>query len=380
MTTLAAGSRLGQYQIRAPIGAGGMGEVYRAHDAKLEREVAIKILPPALAGDPSALARFEREAKAVAALSHPHILAIHDFGREAAIVYAVMELLEGQTLRERLADGALPVRKALDIALQIAQGLAAAHEKGIVHRDLKPDNVFLTTAGRVKILDFGLAKAIQASPNTGETVAATREASTPGMVVGTIGYMSPEQVTGAPVDQRTDIFAFGALVYEMLDRAFRVRSREQRRNDCRDPARRRPGRSRSGGSSATARAHPAPLPGEEVRRALSLRARCRHRPRSPARPLVDDIRDDRRSRARRRRAGRDWPLSPPPPSRCSPSWLWPGCSGPAGRRARPPRIAASASSTSRRSGSSSTAPRGRSSRRTARRSPSSPATACGSRS
>ena len=216
MTTLAAGSRLGQYQIVAPLGAGGMGEVYRAHDAKLDRDVAIKILPPALAGDPSAMARFEREAKAVAALSHPHILAIHDFGRESAIVYAVMELLEGQTLRERLADGALPVRKALDIALQIAQGLAAAHEKGIVHRDLKPDNVFLTTAGRVKILDFGLAKAIQASPNTGETVAARREASTPGMVVGTIGYMSPEQVTGAPVDQRTDIFAFGALVYEML--------------------------------------------------------------------------------------------------------------------------------------------------------------------
>ena len=148
----------------APLGAGGMGEVYRAHDAKLDRDVAIKILPPALAGDPSALARFEREAKAVAALSHPNILAIHDFGRESAIVYAVMELLEGQTLRERLADGALPVRKALDIALQIAQGLAAAHEKGIVHRDLKPDNVFLTTAGRVKILDFGLAKAIRSQP------------------------------------------------------------------------------------------------------------------------------------------------------------------------------------------------------------------------
>jgi eukaryotic-like serine/threonine-protein kinase len=216
MTTLAAGSRLGQYEILAPLGAGGMGEVYRARDGRLDRDVAIKILPPALAGDPSAMARFEREAKAVAALSHPHILAIHDFGRESTIVYAVMELLHGQTLRERLADGALPLRKALDIALQIAQGLAAAHEKGIVHRDLKPDNVFVTTAGRVKILDFGLAKAIQPSPNTGETVAATREASTPGMVVGTIGYMSPEQVTGAPVDHRTDIFAFGALVYEML--------------------------------------------------------------------------------------------------------------------------------------------------------------------
>jgi len=216
MTTLAAGSRLGQYEIRAPIGAGGMGEVYRAHDARLEREVAIKILPPALAGDPSALARFEREAKAVAALSHPHILAIHDFGREGTTVYAVMELLEGQTLRQRLADGALPLRKTLDFALQIAQALAAAHEKGIVHRDLKPDNVIVTTAGRVKILDFGLAKAIEVHPNAGETVAASREASTPGLVVGTIGYMSPEQVTGAPVDHRTDIFAFGAVVYEML--------------------------------------------------------------------------------------------------------------------------------------------------------------------
>src|SRR5687768_4880765 len=214
MTTLAAGSRLGQYEIVAPLGAGGMGEVYRAHDAKLDRDVAIKILPPALAGDPSAMARFEREARAVAALSHPHILAIHDFGRESAVVYAVMELLEGQSLHERLADGALPVRKVLDIALQIAQGLAAAHAKGIVHRDLKPGNVFVTTAGSVKILDFGLAKAVQANPQASETIAATREASTPGMVVGTIGYMSPEQVTGGPVDQRTDIFAFGALVYE----------------------------------------------------------------------------------------------------------------------------------------------------------------------
>lgn len=193
-----------------------MGEVYRAHDPKLDRDVAIKILPPALSDDPSALARFEREAKAVATLSHPHILAIHDFGREGTIAYAVMELLEGQTLRERLAGGALPVRKAIDIAVQIARGLASAHEKGIVHRDLKPENVFVTTTGRVKILDFGLAKAVHEAPDTTETVAVTREASTPGMVVGTIGYMSPEQVTGAPLDHRTDIFAFGAVVYEMV--------------------------------------------------------------------------------------------------------------------------------------------------------------------
>jgi Tol biopolymer transport system component len=216
MTTLAGGTRLGPYEILAPIGAGGMGEVYRAHDGKLARDVAIKVLPPALAADPAALARFEREAKAVAALSHPHILAIHDFGRDGSTVYAVMELLEGQTLRERLAGGALPVRKVIEIALQIAQGLAAAHEKGIIHRDLKPDNVFVTAHGRVKILDFGLAKAIQTSPGTSEAVAVTREASTPGMVVGTVGYMAPEQVTGAAVDHRTDIFAFGAVVYEML--------------------------------------------------------------------------------------------------------------------------------------------------------------------
>ena len=216
MTSVAAGSRLGRYEIRARIGAGGMGEVYRAHDVNLDREVAIKILPPAFIDDPSALARFEREARAVAALSHPHILAIHDFGRESGTVYAVMELLEGQTLRERLVDGALTVRRAIEIAVQIAQGLAAAHEKGIIHRDLKPDNVFVTTAGRVKILDFGLAKAIERAPAAGETVAATRDASSPGLVVGTVGYMSPEQVTGAPVDHRTDIFAFGAVVYETL--------------------------------------------------------------------------------------------------------------------------------------------------------------------
>jgi Tol biopolymer transport system component len=193
-----------------------MGEVYRAHHATLGRDVAIKILPPALAGDAPALARFEREARAVAALSHPHILAIHDFGRESDIVYAVMELLEGQTLRERLADGAVPLRKAMDIALQIALGLAAAHEKGIIHRDLKPENVFLSPTGHVKILDFGLAKAVQAHSDASETVATTPDASTPGMVLGTIGYMSPEQLTGGPVDHRTDIFAFGALVYEML--------------------------------------------------------------------------------------------------------------------------------------------------------------------
>jgi serine/threonine protein kinase len=155
--SLAPGSRLGVYEVIAPIGAGGMGEVYRARDSKLRRDVALKVLPAAFASDPDRLARFEREAYAVAALSHPNILAIHDFGRDNGISYAVMELLEGHTLREALANGALPRRKALDYGRQIAQALAAAHARGIVHRDLKPENVFVTTGGHVKVLDFGLA-------------------------------------------------------------------------------------------------------------------------------------------------------------------------------------------------------------------------------
>jgi eukaryotic-like serine/threonine-protein kinase len=155
--TLGAGSRLGPYEILSPLGAGGMGEVYRARDTKLDREVAIKVLPEKLAADATALARFEREARAVAALSHPNILGIYDLGSEDGIAYAAMELLRGETLRERLEEGALPQRKALEFGLQIAHGLAAAHEKGIVHRDLKPENVFVTSEGRVKILEFGLA-------------------------------------------------------------------------------------------------------------------------------------------------------------------------------------------------------------------------------
>src|SRR5262245_4411883 len=222
MTTLAAGSRLGSYTIGAPLGEGGMGEVYRARDTRLDRDVAIKIVPAALAADPAALARFEREAKAVAALSHPNILAIHDFGTDGTTVYAVMELLEGQTLRDRREGGPLPARKAVEIARQTANGLAAAHARGIVHRDLKPANVFVGRDGHVKILDFGVAKALAADPGVGDTDATRDGDTTPGMVVGTVGYMSPEQITGAPVDPRTDIFAFGAIVYEMLSgrRAF----------------------------------------------------------------------------------------------------------------------------------------------------------------
>jgi eukaryotic-like serine/threonine-protein kinase len=217
---LTAGTRLGSYEILVPIGAGGMGEVYRARDTKLSREVAIKVLPEHLAGDPAALARFEREAQAVAALSHPNILAIHDFGSENGIAYAVTELLEGETLRAKLTEGALPVRKAVDYALQTVHGIAAAHEKGIVHRDLKPENIFVIRDGRVKVLDFGLAKARgaqapgAAAGGAGETQIAT--GTTPGMVMGTVGYMSPEQVRGLPLDHRTDIFSFGAVLYEML--------------------------------------------------------------------------------------------------------------------------------------------------------------------
>jgi Tol biopolymer transport system component len=220
--TLNAGSKLGPYEILGRIGAGGMGEVYRARDAKLGRDVAVKVLPERLAADADSLSRFDREARAVAALSHPNILSIFDFGRDEGLAFAVMELLDGETLRERLAAGALPTRKALEYAAQIARGLAAAHEKGIVHRDLKPENIFITADGRVKILDFGLAKV--AAPEADQTKSPTVAAATePGTVMGTAGYMSPEQVRGKPADQRSDIFSFGSILFEMLtgERAFR---------------------------------------------------------------------------------------------------------------------------------------------------------------
>ncbi len=220
--TLAAGTKIGSYQILAPLGAGGMGEVYRARDAKLERDVAIKVLPESVAVDPDALARFEREAKAVAALSHPNILAIHDFGTQDGVAYAVTELLEGETLRGKLDGGAVSQAQAVDWAQQIARGLSAAHGKGVVHRDLKPENVFVTRDGHVKILDFGLAKRVDAAPGE-QTSAPTGGHTEPGTVMGTMGYMSPEQVRGLPVDPRSDIFSFGAILYELLSgrRAFK---------------------------------------------------------------------------------------------------------------------------------------------------------------
>jgi eukaryotic-like serine/threonine-protein kinase len=221
--TLAPGTRLGPYEILSPLGAGGMGEVYRARDTQLGREVAVKVLPEHLRHDPAKRSRFEREARAVAALSHHNIMAIHGFGQEGAFSYAVMELLEGETLRETLRETRLAPRKAIELALQIAHGLAAAHDKGVVHRDLKPENIFVTTDGSVKILDFGLAKAGAEPAGEGESELITQTfETTPGTIVGTVGYMSPEQVRGQPVDHRSDVFSFGCVFYEMLSgrRAF----------------------------------------------------------------------------------------------------------------------------------------------------------------
>jgi eukaryotic-like serine/threonine-protein kinase len=219
---LSPGFRLGPYEILAPLGAGGMGEVYRARDPRLDRDVAIKILPPSFSADPEFLRRFEQEAKAAAALNHAGILAVYDVGQHEGSPYIVSELLEGETLRARMT-GALPVRRAVEYALQVAQGLAAAHEKGIVHRDLKPENIFVRADGRVKILDFGLAKLAGPTPSAGDGSVPTVAIDTrPGVVMGTVGYMSPEQVRGEPADHRSDIFAFGAILYEALSgqRAF----------------------------------------------------------------------------------------------------------------------------------------------------------------
>ena len=207
------GTRLGAYEITSAIGAGGMGEVYRARDTRLLRDVAIKVLPTAVAADPDRLRRFEHEARATAALNHPNILAVHDVGRDGEVAFVVEELLDGETLREALS-ATLPSRKVIDYATQIANGLAAAHDKGIVHRDLKPENIFITRDGRVKILDFGLAKTV--APAAAQTSTRLADDTEPGVALGTVGYMAPEQVRGHAVDHRADVFSLGAVLYEML--------------------------------------------------------------------------------------------------------------------------------------------------------------------
>jgi len=226
--TLLSSTRLGPYEIVAPLGAGGMGEVYRARDTRLGRDVAVKVLPSSYSDDKERLQRFEQEACAAGALNHPNILVIHHIDTYEGSPYIVSELLEGETLRDRLHGGALPQRKAIDYSLQVAHGLAAAHQKGIAHRDLKPENIFITNDGRVKILDFGLAKLTEArDADQSQTDIPTRRVETePGVVMGTIGYMSPEQLRGKPTDHRSDIFSFGAILYEMLSgkRAFRGES------------------------------------------------------------------------------------------------------------------------------------------------------------
>ena len=215
------GTRLGPYVVEAPLGAGGMGEVYRASDERLGREVALKVLPEAFAADPERLRRFETEARAAAAISHPNVLVVHDVS-VARPPFVVFELLEGQTLRERMTSS-IGAADAVDFGRQITRGLAAAHDKGIVHRDLKPDNIFITRDGLAKILDFGLARIDDgASSSTDLTSLPTLERTAAHVVLGTVGYMSPEQVRGLPVDHRSDLFALGVLLYEMLtgQRAF----------------------------------------------------------------------------------------------------------------------------------------------------------------
>ncbi len=215
---LEKGLKIGPYEILSPLGSGGMGEVYRARDTRLGRDVAIKVLPYEFADHPERVRRFEQEARAVAALNHPNILSIYDVGEHEGAPYLVTELLEGESLREMLVEGAIPVRRAIDIGSQVAEGLAAAHEKGIVHRDLKPGNVFVTKEGRAKILDFGLARLVKGEgDSTPDSRAPTADPGTkPGVVLGTMGYMSPEQVKGRPADARSDIFSLGVMLHEML--------------------------------------------------------------------------------------------------------------------------------------------------------------------
>src|SRR6266567_1183417 len=211
---LTKGTRLGDYEVQSLLGFGGMGEVYRARDRRLDREVAIKVLPSFLSSDPERLRRFEQEARAAATLNHPNILAVFQMGTYEGASYLVSELLNGETLRDHMRRGPLELPKLLDYSVQIADGLAAAHGKGIVHRDLKPGNLFVTNNGRIKILDFGLAKLTQPKPECAVTTRTLERQTEPGMVMGTVGYMSPEQARGEPLDARTDLFSFGTVLYE----------------------------------------------------------------------------------------------------------------------------------------------------------------------
>ena len=208
--------RLGSYEILSPLGAGGMGEVYRARDARLGRDVAVKVLPSALAGDTDRLKRFEKEARAASSLNHPNIVTIYDIGEAGGTAFIAMELVDGETLRELLADGPVATKRLQAVAAQVADGLAKAHGAGIVHRDLKPENVMVTRDGFVKILDFGLAKLTEPEERDGRTHAPTMSGETAaGVVMGTAGYMSPEQALGKPLDLRSDQFSFGSILYEM---------------------------------------------------------------------------------------------------------------------------------------------------------------------
>src|SRR5438477_12974155 len=212
--TLSAGTRVGPYEVITLLGEGGMGQVYRGRDPRLGRDIAIKVLPKESWHDTEAKARFEREARAVASLSHPNVIAVHDFGEQSGTFYVITELLEGKTLRDRMLDANVPWRKAVEIGAEIAEGLAAAHARSIVHRDLKPENVYLTSDGRVKILDFGLARF--RPPSSPQEEASTRTETEPGTVMGTVGYMSPEQVRGERADAPSDIFSLGCILYEMI--------------------------------------------------------------------------------------------------------------------------------------------------------------------
>src|SRR5580704_384524 len=221
--SLSAGTRLGAYEIIAAIGAGGMGEVYRARDTKLNRDVALKVLPDSFANDPDRLARFTREAQTLAALNHPNIAHIHGLEESGGVRALVMELVDGEDLAQRLLRGPIPLDEALPIAKQITEALEAAHERGIIHRDLKPANIKVRDDGAVKVLDFGLAKALDAeaskdpsSPHAMNSPTLTARSTQLGVILGTAAYMSPEQAKGRPVDKRADIWAFGAVLYEML--------------------------------------------------------------------------------------------------------------------------------------------------------------------